>query len=471
MKAIPFPAFRALQSGGTWLKSACPAILLGLLACWLYAPTGNFEFVNWDDPWYVTNNPLIKSWSLENLKGIATETVTRNYAPGTIFSFLVDYTLWGDWAGGYHLTSLALHAINGVLVFFLLRQVTGQTVLAFATAALFVVHPVQVESVAWVSSRKGLLSGAFVLGSLICWLREDRRPTHEVWGMGLLALALLCKAIAVVVPALVLCYDVFVRRQNRADAFVRQIIPGFLALWLLLTTMAAQVTQLGGVRGHFELSRFEILAVDLILLWRYVGMLLCPHNLCVLYDPPTEGFWPWALVAGVAWGFVGWRVWRNRERQPLVLFAALSALVLLLPVLNFFPITTLMNDRYLYLPSIPALALLVAAAGLLLNRFERLVGTKIRWAVGGALLLLVTVGFVARTQAQLPVWRNDLALWESAAQHVPQLPVVQIQRAISLHNAGRTDAALAALDYALIHCRPDELDRKRILEKQAAWRQ
>ena len=139
-------------------------------------PTRTFEFVNWDDPWYIQNNPLIQSWSLANLKGIATETVTRNYAPLTIFSFLLDHTFWGDWAGGFHLTNLLLHATQcgaGVLSAAAGDGANGMG--RRSTAVLFAVHPVQVESVAWVSSRKGLLSGAFILASLLCWLREDRK--------------------------------------------------------------------------------------------------------------------------------------------------------------------------------------------------------------------------------------------------------------------------------------------------------
>lgn len=448
-----------------------PAIAAGLaiLTVWLYAPTRNFGFVNWDDPWYILKNPLIQSWSLQNLKSIATESIVRNYAPLTIFSFLVEYTIWGDWAGGYHLTNVLLHTTNAVLVFFLLRQVTKRTDLAIATAVLFAVHPVHVESVAWISSRKGLLAGVFMLSSLRCWLRPNRTPKQEVWGIGFLILGLLSKAIAIVVPPIVLCYDVFVRRDRLADAFIRQMIPGFLSLWLLLTTMAAQVTMLGGLRGHFELNRFEIMAVDLVILWRYVGMLLCPQNLCVLYNPSTAEIWFPAIVAGLGWGAVGWWFWSKRERHPLALVAVVSWILLLIPVLNFFPITTLMNDRYLYLPSIPAFALLVAGVGGLLQQLAKWTTSRLAWAMGLAMMVLVSAGYIQKTQNYLPVWQSDLALWAYASQQTPDLPAVQIQRAISLQNAGQTDAAIEALDYALTHCDPDDIDRERIKEKKAAW--
>ncbi len=471
MKAIPLNPAQTLAARRRVLIHL--GILTGLFAMtvWLYMPSRSFEFVNWDDPWYIQNNPLVQSWNLANLKGIATETVARNYAPLTIFSFLLDHTFWGDWAGGYHLTNLVLHAVNAQLVFFVIRQVTGRTDWAAATAVLFAVHPVQVESVAWVSSRKGLLSGAFILASLLCWLREDRKPKHEGWGILLLALALLCKAIAVVVPAIVLAYDVIVRRQKLSEAVVRQIIPGFLAAWLLLATMSAQVTELGGVRAHLGLNRLEIFAIDLIILWRYVGMLLSPHNPCVLYDLPITGIWPLATFAGLVWAGVGWWMWSRRTRQPLVLFAALCWIFLLIPVLNLFPITTLMNDRYLYLPSIPAIALLVASLGVVLERVGQSTSLRFSRAIGGVLMLAIAGGLIKQTRDYLPVWRSDLALWEHAAQEVPELPVVQIQRAISLKNAGQRAAAINALNFALTHCEPDDIDRKRIEEKLVQFRE
>ncbi len=439
------------------------------ITLWLYAPTRNYKFVNWDDTWYVVHNPLIQSWSKENLKAIATENVLRNYAPLTIFSLLVDYSLWGDWAGGYHFVNVMLHVVNAVLVFFLIKLVTGRTMLAAITAILFAVHPVHVESVAWISSRKGLLSGAFMLSSLLCWLRADRTPKHEVWGIAFLALALLAKANAVVLPAIVLTYDVIVLRRPFREGFVRQVIPGIMAVWCLLANMSAQFTILGGVRGHFELSKLEILAVDGIILWKYIGMLLCPQNLCVLYNPPTTGIWAVALLAALGWALVSWWLWTKRTQQPLLLFAYICWILLLLPVLNLFPITTLMNDRYLYLPSIAILAGLLGCLGSIIPSVETPKARYGRLILAGLIMVLVVLGLARRTRDYLPVWRNDLALWEHANAHVPELCVVQIQRAISLHNAGDTHAALGALDHALLHCNPDELDQERIEAKKIAW--
>ena len=116
--------------------------------------------------------------------------------------------------------------------------------------------------------------------------------------------------------------------------------------------MSAQTTMFGGVRSHMELSKAHILAVDSMILWRYVGMLAWPQDLCVLYDPPTSGIAGWVILASAGWLLVAGTVYLLRKRKPMVFLAAVSFIAFLLPVLNLFPITTLMNDRYLYLPSV-----------------------------------------------------------------------------------------------------------------------
>ncbi|MCP4175391.1 MAG: hypothetical protein GY758_31975, partial [Fuerstiella sp.] len=139
-----------------------------------------------------------------------------------------------------------------------------------------------------------------------------------------------------------------------------QVIPGVMCLLLLFKTMASQYSVLGGVRGHMDFSIWHVIAVDTTILWRYIGLLFWPADLCVLYDPPTSGIWKTVAVAAAAWSCVAIVFWKYRTRYPVILWSAATFLLLLLPVLNFFKITTLMNDRYLYLPCITCFALLAA---------------------------------------------------------------------------------------------------------------
>src|SRR6187551_3728178 len=149
------------------------AVLTALVAL-VYWPVAAFEFLNWDDPWYVLDNPLVKSWSPSNLVAVATEPCSKNFAPLTIFTLLVEHTAFGLWAGGYHIVNGLLHALNAVLVLFLVRQVTKSSLTAWLSAILFAVHPIQIETVAWVSSLKSLLAATGMLVSLLYWLKPER---------------------------------------------------------------------------------------------------------------------------------------------------------------------------------------------------------------------------------------------------------------------------------------------------------
>lgn len=448
------------------------AFSLIFLGCLAFAPSVQFDFVNWDDPAYVWHNPLIRSWSPANLYGIATESVTRNYAPLTIASLLMDYSLWGMNAGGYHGTNVILHCVNGVLLYLLLRQLTSSRSVAWLTAALFVVHPVQIETVAWVSSRKGILSATFMLGALICRLRPQSRPGDDGWYIGFLSAALLSKALAVVLPPMVLLYDVLIRRDRVSDAVVRQVVPGLLSLLLLLHTMGAQNEVLGGVRSHMDLSMAQILAVDVTILCRYIGMLFAPVDLCVLYDPPTTGILYSVLGGLMLWAGAAGILWHFRSRHPIWLWGALCFLLLLLPVLNFFRITTLMNDRYLYLPCIVVFAMVAAALRRLAEIGVHSGSSLLTWlsgSVAAGIAATAVAGSLYLTDCHLPVWRNSDSLWTHTMQHVPQLAVVRIQLALTLYDSNRVSEAVQVLTRALEECAADQQDQERMARAVKDW--
>ncbi len=467
----------------------CSALVA--LVLFVFLPTVGYGFVNWDDPWYVLDNPLIKSWRPANLWEIATKPAVRNYAPLTMFGYLVQHTLWGTWAGGYHLVNVLFHAVNAVLVYVLLRQLTASRFIAWVTAALFVVHPVQIETVAWISSFKGLLSGTFVLASLICWLRPHPSSRNDSWAIVFHGLGLLAKAVAITIPAVVFCYDVLVAGKRSADAAARQVVPCLLAALVLLMTMSAQTSVLGGVREHLHWSKARIAAFDTVVLWDYVGMLVWPHDLCVLYDPATSGITGAIILASAGWIAIAAAAFVLRRRFPMAVVGLVAFGALLFTVLNFFPITTLMNDRYLYLASVPIFALMAAAlewifafgrAQLAQSRpFDGLIGydadrpaerlpmrvvaRSLAAAAGGVLLC----GYLTVTLERLHVWRDDQSLWADAIRKSPELSVVRIQWAQSLYASHHEGEAVAVLKRALVETRPDEADRERMLATISDW--
>ncbi|QDT34446.1 hypothetical protein [Thalassoglobus polymorphus] len=453
-----------------WLQlNLWPVLGLVAVTFLVYAPVVNFGFLNWDDTWYIVQNDLIKSWNPVNLYKIATEPVARNFAPLTIGTFLVEHTLWGLWPGGYHLTNVLLHAVNAVLVYSLVERISKNQLAAWGLAALFALHPLQVETVAWISSRKTLLSTTFMLAGLICWLRVERTSRHEGWGIIWLLLGLLSKASVVVVPPIVVAWDVLIGKKKFADSAAKQIIPMFFCVMLIFITMSAQTTIVGGVRSHIGASKLWIFAIDCTVLWRYVGMMFVPNDLCVLYDPETSGIAGWIALSVVSWIGLAGLAWKFHKRYSMTVFCFVSWILLLIPVLNLFPITTLMNDRYLYLPMVPFFCGVLLGAKEIWKSFQLPQLSK-RFAMAPLLSCVAIVSvYCWGTLTYLPVWSQPLTLWHYAKSETPTLTVVQIQWALTLQDLGETDDAREALKYALAHCNPDELDQKRIQRMLDEW--
>lgn len=457
-----------LRRHQTWWQCAV-LVMLGLIAFW---PSVSYDFVNWDDPAYIEYNDLIKGWSWSNLKGIATEVVTRNYAPITIFSFLIDYTLWGTNPCGYHATNILLHLANGLLVFFLMRRVTGSVFVGWLTAALFLIHPIQIESVVWISSRKGLLCSLFMLSALMMRMKPDPDHRDDLWYLVFLALALFSKAHAIVLPPIVLLYDMLIHRQALAKALPRQFIAGLMSLLLLLMTMGAQNTVLGGVRGHMSLGLMRIIAVDITILWQYMGMMVCPTSLCVMYDPPTSGIWKQVLAGSLGWAIVAAGLWRVRRSHPMLLLGAFSFLLLLFPMLNFFRITTLMNDRYLYLPCIIVFAAFASLVNRLLQTGSDQSFYVLQWIGKGTkatLSVCILAACLLMTLQHMPVWRNSQSLWTHALTQYPDMPILRIQNALTVYDSGQVREAVRLMSLALLQCQPDELDRERMQQFVSDW--
>ena len=131
-------------------------------------------------------------------------------------------------------------------------------------------------------------------------------------------LGLLTKALGITVPAIVFCYDVLVGKKRVADALARQVVPCVLGVLVLLVTMSAQTAEVGGVRGHLEWSKARIAAMDTVILWKYVGLLVWPRDLCVLYDPATTGITGTIVLAGGGWLTIALAAVALRRRFPLV---------------------------------------------------------------------------------------------------------------------------------------------------------
>jgi len=389
-----------------------------LLALWLlvagvHLPVLRADFVNWDDDFHVLQNPKVQTpWEV----GLRDWMLTPELGypvPITVASYSLEQWIHGPGPAGFHLVNLLLHLGHVGLLWGIARRVRLGEGWAFAAAALFGLHPVVVEPVAWVSGRKDLLAATFVLGAAWwlagLWRREDSRIGPR-WGIaGLLVLATLSKPVAALVPLVAGALDPRGRRGPW---------PVALAMNLGLVGLAFRLEQqVGALGGTAEGVGTRVLAG---LTW-HARNLLVPVDLLPKYLDPPGGPEPWALWVGAAlllavvvMAIGAW--WRCSEALPgLALAAAAYG-----PVCGVVPLSRQYADTYLYLP----LAGLVLALGAFGNRFFGATGSRsLRRALQGAAMgAALLAGAVSARQ--VGIWQDGVRLWAAVWQRYPDSPQV-----------------------------------------------
>lgn len=418
-----------------------PALLLLLMTISVYVPTLGHDFLsNWDDNIYITQNEAVKGVSTEHIRmAFSPSSSMGNYAPVQVISYMLDYNLWGMRASGFHLTNLLLHAINGMLLYILVFRICGRRVWAFPAAAVFLLHPVQVESVAWLSQRKNLLAMCFFLSSLHSYhtyrLKLPRRAApHYVMAIAFFCTALLAKSVVVILPFVLLLLDRCCEPSPRRKGLWFDKLPFLIAA----AAMAVLTVQSGGGRTDFHggspLATFFTMQIVLV---RYLWMLLWPFHLSPLYlpaiKPDIDMEVALAMLLVSALVVVGVILLRRSRR---LFFGYAIFFIGLIPVSQIVPIVTLMNDRYLYFPLLGAAWLV----GGLICRMVDMVSSWQRWlAVSACGVLMAGLSLVSFQRTA--VWKNSVTLWSDAVPKLPDSFEAHAALAEAQLNAGmRTEA-------------------------------
>jgi tetratricopeptide (TPR) repeat protein len=404
------------------------ALVVSAVTAAVFARTIGFGWIDWDDPLYLTENPHFRGFGADRLAWMFTTFRGSLYQPLTWLSFAVDHALWAMNPAGYHLTNVALHALNAALVYALalvLCRVDGRLDIrpsrwaATAGALLFAVHPLRVESVAWVVERKDVLSGCFLLLSLLAYVRwaRDANRSAYVASAVLMACSLLAKAWAITLPAIMLVLDVHPlgrwSREPKRRLLLEKAPFAALALASIVTTVSALLY--GGAAAPLE----RISVVDRVLragsaLALYAGKSIVPVNLSPLYvaHAPTAGTNAVALASLLAAAGVSIVLWRRRRTHPAVCAAWFSSLIVLAPVLGLAQAgLQVAADRFLYVASIPWAVVLGAAVGRV---------SSSRPAAAAAVASAVIVSLAARAIDQSSAWRDTESLWTQAIRADPQ---------------------------------------------------
>jgi len=447
----------ATQAGGRggrrrwWIP-----LLIALVTAAAFWPAIHDGFTDWDDPFYVTDQPLIHDLSPAGLKAVFTTFVEGNYHPLTMASFALDYHFWKLDPRGYHIENIALHVLVTLLVFALILLLTGSQEMSAITALFFGIHPLHVESVAWVSGRKDMLYALFYAASCISyvlWVR-GRRPKalYYLTSVILFVLSLLAKGMAASLPLALLAIDFYLKRKATLKTLFLEKAPFFLiALGFTYVAVMAQARQ-GAVQNLASFAFYERILFACYGISAYLVRAVVPLNLSALYPYPLRvagGALPvvyylaplgaLAFLAGVAWSL---------RRGRAVAFGALFFLVNVAMVLQLLPVgSAIIADRYTYL-SFVGVGFILASLVHSLERAPRIRSLVPRAAVV-AVLVAAGLGALLLTQARCAVWKDNITLWNDVLGRYPNLPLGYTMRARSYMQQGRNELALADAQKAL----------------------
>jgi Tfp pilus assembly protein PilF len=415
----------------------------------LYAPAMRYGFTNWDDDRQIAANPDIRDLSPQGVRKMFCSFYVSLYQPLTSLSWAVEYRLFGLNPRVYHTTNILLHLVNVLLVYVLVRVLSRNTGIAVAATALFAVHPLQVEGVAWASSLSIVLTSLLYLATLIAYVAYTRsgKARYFVAGLVFFLLALLAKTTAATLPLVLIVIDLYLQRKVSRRTVCEKIPFLLLSFIFGCVTMFARsgVSHVQDFAFKYSLPQ-RICIVCYSCLW-YVGKLVFPAKLSVFYPFPgkAHGWLPVIFyLAPVMLIGLAVAIWCAGRHRRLLAFAALFMLTTLALVIQIIPISELMVcDRYAYIPCI-GLFFLVGTLG---HRIS-LRGPSVRMAtlVG---LVLVVAAFSGATYRRVEVWRDSMSLWNDVIGKRQDIYVAYLNRGLAECEGGDRKAAMMDFNAAL----------------------
>ncbi|MBS1985639.1 MAG: hypothetical protein JST16_15865 [Bdellovibrionales bacterium] len=409
------------------------------------------NYVNWDDPALILENVILRRPLGEALRLMFTTYYHGDYMPLTLLSFWIDLNVFHLGAEGQHAINLLLHLGNICLLWLLLTRAGWDELRVACVCVLFALHPVQAESVLWISERKGLLSTLCLLGAVWCSESSDAAASARAqikWNFGYLGLfvaSFLTKATGILLPVLLA-----VRDYRRAGGWNRRWMSKQLPVWtaaafgswVRIEAYRSSVGELASAAGEWErwLS-WPVRAAAA--LGFYLKTLMAPVGLSIVY-PPYRDWESWGVELAIfAVTLVGGAWWYRRHRDLRWLAGVAAALAFLAPVLQIVPRINFVNDRYLYLPIIG-----VAVA------FTVMVERRLSLAwVAGLALVLGTASW-ARSDA----WSSNFKLWADTVTKDRQSGLAHNNYAQALQERGQLAEAIREYELTLEYGRTDGTD-------------
>ena len=441
------------------LRRVVICIFLAVIVAIAFGRSLGHEFVNYDDSEYVYENPHITNGlSLASIWWAFTHVHAANWHPLTTISHMLDCQIYGLHAWGHHLTNLLLHAAATILLFVALEKLTFATWPSAFAAALFAVHPLRVESVAWISERKDVASGVFFMLTLIAYARYACDPQHSI-GRYLIvvlwfALGLLAKPTLVTLPFVLLLLDYWpMQRWQKSTA--RSLVVEKLPLFVLsaASCIATLLAQKKVIAGNLRMNSIERASNAFVSYIAYLGEMFYPAHLVVSH-PYAEKYrnLPVAIASlGLLLGISILCVWL-RKRSPFLLTGWFWYLGMLVPMIGLVQVSAQARaDRYTYLPQIGIYLIIAWGAAALVNAF------RIKRAVVAAPAAIVVILLVCCSYAQARYWRDTETLWRHALDSSTYDYIAHDSLGYTLLQKGQLDEAIAEYEKAL-EIKPDYAD-------------
>jgi protein O-mannosyl-transferase len=427
-------------------------ISIGLIAItWLvFGQTLGHDFVNFDDHVYVYDNPAIgQGITVDGLTGAFTQFHARNWHPMTTISHMLDCQLFGLKAGGHHFSNALLHSIAVVLLFVVLKQMTGALWQSAFVASLFAIHPLHVESVAWVSERKDVLSAAFFMLTVWAYVRYVRKRSIGRYLAVVLffALGLMSKPMLVTVPFVLLLLDYWPLGRTRGQKggnILRSLIIEKAPL-LALSTFSCAATLFAQRHGSAAIDQLPVawrLNNAVVTYMIYICQMFWPARLAVFYPHPNDQLALWQVVLAAAFlATVSLLAIRLRKKRPYFLTGWFWYIGMLVPVIGLVQVGEQARaDRYTYLPQI-GLYILIAWAiqDLLPHSWTR--ARRVLFAIAGPAAVAIFAWFAV---IQTSFWKNSETLWRHTL-------AVTTHNDVAHNNLGYLSMQRGQLDEAISH--------------------
>ncbi len=385
-------------------------VLLVLFVCIPYLPMQSHDFINWDDPFYIYNNPMVtRGLSWLGIGWAFVTGMTANWHPLTWLSHMLDSSLFGPTPGATHMVNLFWYMGCVLLTFLLFLRLGASSVAAFFMAAFFGLHPLHVESVAWASERKDLLCAFFFLSATLVYLRYVRGGKRSLYFMAtiLFVLSLLSKPMAVTWPcvALLLDYWPLNRFKDGLKTLLREKIP-----WIALTIFSSIITvivqnQSAAVKSFADFPFSDRLANALISYLVYLHQTVWPFELTVFYPYPYHISMITLVTSCLVLGIITIILIRQKQDRPFLLWGWLFYLGVLFPVIGLVQIGGQAHaDRYMLLPQLG----LIMATGLFLDR--TIINMNHRRAAAMVITIIIMM-FSVLTFRQVSYWKNSKTLF------------------------------------------------------------